>query len=88
MVDYIDDEEKELIESLHNDEWVSVFNEEEKLKYEQIAKNTIEQTKLVELRLSMKDYSQIQNKAFAEGLAVETYITMLLHNHSQNFQVQ
>ena len=31
------------------------INEEEKLKYQQIAKNTIEQTKLVELKLSMKD---------------------------------
>jgi predicted DNA binding CopG/RHH family protein len=88
MVNYIDDEEKELIESLHNDEWVSDFNEEEKLKYQQIAKNTIEQTKLVELKLPMKDYSQIQNKAFAEGMPVETYIAMLVHNHSQNYQVK
>ncbi len=39
MIDFIDEEEKELIESLHSEKWVSDFDDEIKKMYEDYAKN-------------------------------------------------
>ncbi len=78
----IDDEEKELMESIENDEWVPVKNmTPEKEKAVMAARNTLKKDKRINLRLSQKDYHQIQIKAIEEGIPYQTFISSIIHKY-------
>jgi len=60
----IDQEEKDLMESIERDEWQPVKNiDQEKEKAIAAARNTLKKEKRINLRLTQKDYYQIQIKA-------------------------
>ena len=60
----IDQEEKDLMESIESDEWKPVKNiSQEKDKVMAAARNTLKKGKRINLRLTQKDYHQIQIKA-------------------------
>jgi len=78
----IDQEEKDLMESIENDEWRSVENfKQEKEKAINAARNTLRKDKRINLRLSQKDYHQIQIKAIEEGIPYQTLISSLVHKY-------
>ncbi|MFV0436268.1 MAG: antitoxin [Desulfopila sp.] len=78
----IDNEEKELFESLENGDWKPVKNlEKEKEKAVKAARNTLKKDKRINLRLSQKDYHQIQVKAIEEGIPYQTLISSLVHKY-------
>ena len=59
----IDQEEKGLMKSIERDEWQPVKNiDQEKEKAIAAARNTLKKEKRVNLRLTQKDYHQIQIK--------------------------
>ena len=65
----IDQEEKDLMSSIENDEWQPVKNiDQEKEKTVATARNTLKKDKRINLRLTQKDYHQIQIKAIEEGI--------------------
>ncbi len=78
----IDPEEKELMESIENDEWEPVKNiGNEKEKVMSAARNTLKKDKRINLRLTQKDYHQIQIKAVEEGIPYQTLISSLVHKY-------
>lgn len=78
----IDNEEKELFDSLENGEWKPVKNfEEEKAKAVSAARNTLKKDKRINVRLTEKDYHQIQIKAIEEGIPYQTLISSLIHKY-------
>jgi predicted DNA binding CopG/RHH family protein len=78
----IDNEEKEIFESLENGDWKPVKNlENEKEKAVKAARNTLKKDKRINLRLSQKDYHQIQVKAIEEGIPYQTLISSLVHKY-------
>jgi len=78
----IDNEEKELLESLESGEWKPVKNlMQEKEKAVIAARNTLKKDKRINLRLSQKDYQQIQIKAIEEGIPYQTLISSLVHKY-------
>ncbi len=78
----IDQEEKDLIESIERDEWQSVKNiEQEKEKAITAARNTLKKDKRINLRLTLKDYHQIQIKAIEEGIPYQTLISSIVHKY-------
>ena len=78
----IDKEESELMESIDNDEWRSVKNfKKEKEKAELAARNTLIKDKRINLRLTQKDYHQIQVKAIEEGIPYQTLISSIIHKY-------
>ena len=78
----IDKEESELMESIDNDEWRSVKNfKKEKEKAESAARNTLIKDKRINLRLTQKDYHQIQVKAIEEGIPYQTLISSIIHKY-------
>jgi predicted DNA binding CopG/RHH family protein len=78
----IDDEEKELMESIENDEWMPFKNMvPEKEKAVIAARNTLKKDKQINLRLSQKDYHQIQIKAIEEGIPYQTFISSIIHKY-------
>ena len=78
----IDEEEKELMESIENDEWRSVKNfKKKKENAELAARNTLKKDKRINLRLTQKDYHQIQLKAIEEGIPYQTLISSIIHKY-------
>ena len=78
----IDQEEKDLMESIERDEWRPVKNiNQEKEKAIAAARNTLKKDKRINLRLTQKDYRQIQIKAIEEGIPYQTLISSIVHKY-------
>ena len=78
----LDQDEKDLMESIEKDEWQPVKNlDREKKTAIRTARNTLKKDKRINLRLSQKDYHQIQLKAIEEGIPYQTLIASILHKY-------
>ncbi len=78
----INDEEKDLMESIEHDEWQPVKNfDQERKKAIEAARNTLKKNKRINLRLSQKDYHQIRIKAIEEGIPYQTLISSIVHKY-------
>lgn len=78
----LDEEEKDLMESIEKEEFQSVKKpEQEKQAAFQAARNTLKKDKRINLRLSQKDYHQIQLKAIEEGIPYQTLIAGIVHKY-------
>ncbi len=76
----LDDDEKELMASIETDEWQPVQNfKAEKKKAITSARQTLKKNKRINLRLSEKDYHQIQIRAVEEGIPYQTLISSIVH---------
>jgi predicted DNA binding CopG/RHH family protein len=75
-------EESDLMKSLETDEWrpVKDFKQQKKTAVE-AARNTLRKDKRINLRLSQKDYHQIQIKAIEEGIPYQTLISSIIHKY-------
>lgn len=81
-MDYLDKEEKEIIESYEKEEWVSSGNElKEEIK--KAAKNSLLKNKRINIRLTEKDYKDIQVKAMEEGIPYQTLISSIIHKYNK-----
>lgn len=81
-MDYIDEEEKDLIESYNRDEWVS-SSEKKKAEIKEAAKNSTLKSKRINIRLTEKDYRDIQVKAMEEGVPYQTLISSIIHKYNK-----
>jgi predicted DNA binding CopG/RHH family protein len=78
----MDQEEKDLMESIERDEWKPVKNfDRERKKAVDAARNTLKKDKRINLRLSQKDYHQIQIKAIEEGIPYQTLVSSIVHKY-------
>ena len=78
----IDKEEKELMESIERDVWKPVKNiNQEKEKAVAAARKALKKDKRINLRISEKDYHQIQIKAIEEGIPYQTFISSIIHKY-------
>lgn len=78
----LDQEEKDLMESIEREEWQPVKNlDRQKEAAIQVARNTLKKDKRINLRLSQKDYHQIQLKAIEEGIPYQTLIAGIVHKY-------
>ncbi|MES9881964.1 MAG: hypothetical protein ABW185_13890 [Sedimenticola sp.] len=68
MSNKLSKEEKEILESYENDEWVSVLNPSDIEKYKAAAKNTFKKDKRVNIRMTEMDLELLQERALIEGL--------------------
>ena len=65
----LDDEEKAILESYESGEWVSVKDTKKEInKLQQCAKNTLSQNKRISIRMTSKDFVQVQLIAVQEGI--------------------
>jgi predicted DNA binding CopG/RHH family protein len=79
---YLDKEEKELIESYNKGEWKPV-KKRNKNVYVQAAKESMAKNKRINIRLTTKDYYDIQVKAAEEGIPYQTLISSLIHKYNK-----
>jgi len=77
---YIDDEERDLVESIERGEWKSVRNLEAEIKKHQAyARNTLKKDKRVNIRISSRDLEAIQTRAVEDGIPYQTLMASVLH---------
>lgn len=82
-------EEKDLLESYENDEWVSVDNlDAEAERYQEYASATFKKDKRVNIRISSKDLEGIKKRALEEGIPYQTLISSILHKYVSNRLVE
>lgn len=81
-MDHLDKEEKEIIESYENEEWVS-SGDELKEKIRKAAKNSMLKSKRINIRLTEKDFKDIQIKAMEEGVPYQTLISSIIHKYNK-----
>ena len=75
------EEEKALLESYENDEWVSVATSDSISKYQAAAKATFKKNKRVNIRISGMDLELIQERALIEGIPYQTLMSSILHKY-------
>lgn len=78
----LDREEKELLKSLEAGEWQSVPNiEQEKKRYQNIARQTLNKIKRVNLRMTEKDFDLAQVQAIEAGIPYQTFLASIVHRY-------
>lgn len=76
----LDKEEQEILDSVERGEWKPVKNlAAEKRRLRQIARNTLNKTRNINLRLSERDLQKLKAKAIKEGLPYQTLASSVLH---------
>jgi len=77
---YLDDEERDIIESVERGEWTSVKNLKQEIKkHQQYAKNTLRKDKRVNIRISSRDLEALQSRAVEDGIPYQTLMGSVLH---------
>ena len=80
--DYIDDEEREIIDSLEADEWVSIADADTyKAQAIEIARSTMRKDRRMNVRISERDMRNLKIRAAEEGVPYQTLVTMVLHKY-------
>ena len=79
---YLDDEERDLMESVERGEWKSVNNLKQEIKkHQEYARNTLRKDKRVNIRISSRDLEALQSKAVEEGIPYQTLMGSVLHRY-------
>ena len=75
-------EEKELMQSIENDEWTSVSNFDEiKQNLMKAAAETAIKDYRINVRISKRDVEALKTKALEEGIPYQTLVTSILHKY-------
>lgn len=79
----LDSEEKELMESIENDEFVSIRENREKEISDamQGAHATLKKDKRMNIRISERDLKNLKIRALEEGIPYQTLVSMVLHKY-------
>jgi predicted DNA binding CopG/RHH family protein len=84
----LDEEERELLESIENNEWINIPNEKEEIKrLELMAKNQLAITK-IELEMSKKDIDKIETLAKEVNLSISSFLQDIIDKYLQGDLVE
>lgn len=76
----LDKEEQEILEAVEKGEFKSVPNlKKEKKRLQAIARNTLNKTRNINLRLSERDLQKLKVKAAEKGIPYQTLASSILH---------
>ena len=77
-----DREEKELMESIEQENWVSVDNLEEEIKKaREAARATITKSERMNIRISPNDLRRLKIRAMEEGVPYQTLVSSIIHKY-------
>ena len=76
----LDKEEKELLQEFERGEWVPVKNQARARKEAmEAARNTLNKTRNINIRLTERDLFKLKAKAVQEGIPYQTLVSSILH---------
>ncbi|WP_373498831.1 antitoxin [Desulfococcus sp.] len=77
-----DPEERELMESIETEEWVSIDDLEEEIqKAKQAARATLAKSERMNIRISPNDLRRLKLKAMQEGMPYQTLVSSIIHKY-------
>ena len=79
---HLDKEEKKIIESYNKGEWVSTKKKGQNV-FVEAAKASVTKSKRINIRLTSKDFYDIQAKALEEGIPYQTLISSIIHKYNK-----
>ncbi len=80
----LDEEEKQILKDYDDGKYVSVDNLDEEIKRaREAAKNTLQKTKNINIRLQERDIQKLKAKAAENNLPYQTLISMLLRQYTK-----
>lgn len=81
----LDKEEKELLEEFERGEWIPV-KDQAKAKKEamEAARNTLNKTRNINIRLTERDLFKLKAKAMQEGIPYQTLVSSILHRYTND----
>ena len=78
----LDEEEKDLIKSIENDEWTESRDASKQKKLaKEYAEATIRKDKRMNIRISERDLRHLKKRALEEGIPYQTMVSMILHKY-------
>jgi predicted DNA binding CopG/RHH family protein len=81
-LEYLDDEEQQLIESLERDEWDPITDRETAVSQAiAVAQATLKKDRRMNVRISERDLKGLKARAAEEGIPYQTLVTMVLHKY-------
>lgn len=81
----LDPEEEQILKDFEDGKYVKVKNfEQEKKRLQEIARNTLNKTKNINLRLSEKVVAKLKAKAAKEGIPYQTLASSVLHKFANS----
>lgn len=76
----LDKEEEQIIKDFEAGKYVRVKNfEQEKKRLQEIARNTLNKNKNINIRLSERDLHKLKSRAVREGIPYQTLAASVLH---------
>ena len=76
----ISKKEKDILDAVEGGEWSTIPNfEQERKRYQECAEATFRKNKRLSIRISEKDFADIQKRALQEGVPYHTLISSVLH---------
>ncbi len=76
----LDKEEEQILKDFEDGKYVRVKDfEQEKKRLQEIARNTLNKTKNINLRLSQRDLQKLKAKAAEDGIPYQTLLGSVLH---------
>ena len=80
--EFLDEEERDLIESYERDEWVPVPNMEARIaEYQEAARAFFRKDRRVNIRISNRDILALQEIAQEDGIPYQTLMSSILHKY-------
>lgn len=74
------EEEQKLLDEVENGDWKPVDNvAEAKKQASDVARNTLNKAKNINIRVSEKDLALLKRKAVEEGIPYQTLVSSVLH---------
>jgi len=79
----LDKEEKKLLEEFERGEWVPVKDQAQARKEAmEAARNTLNKTRNINIRLTQRDLFKLKAKAVREGIPYQTLVSSILHRYT------
>lgn len=76
----LDEEEEQILKDVEDGKYVKVKNfEQEKRRLQEIARNTLNKTKNINIRLSERDVHKLKARAIKQGIPYQTLASSILH---------
>ena len=74
-------EEEEILSTIENDKMITRPKSELK-RFQTIAKSTLDKTKNINIRLSLRDLAKLKVRAVEKGIPYQTLVTSVLHQYT------
>jgi len=81
----LDNKEKQIVDDFEKNEFISISNlKSSKTNYKKYAKNTLNKSKNINLRLTEKDLQRVKTKAAKNGIPYQTLLSTLIHQYADD----